>query len=264
MKTAVLEYRRLGILRRKVRMIPETWTELTPEQFVLVAELYLQRIKSQQFLAAFFRLPVQRLDEYQLYNLTKLTEFISDCRTCLDHFILPELEHLQSPGVRLKGMTFEHFMQVDTAFNRYARAEKPELLDRFIALLYLRKGESIVLPPSHRKGVFSHTKVLNLKRRIQEVASIDPAKKYAVFLNYVFIKRWLSRSFPWLFPLSNKEPGQGDQKKRPVAPLVNWLDIFDAFVGDNVAQMDKFQQMPATTAFRLLNKKIRDAQTKKK
>ena len=62
MKTAVLEYRRLGILRRKVRMIPETWTELTPEQFVLVAELYLQRIKSQQFLAAFFRLPVQRLD----------------------------------------------------------------------------------------------------------------------------------------------------------------------------------------------------------
>lgn len=40
----------------------------------------------------------------------------------------------------------------------------------------------------------------------------------------------------------------------PAAPSVNWLDIFDAFVGDDVAVMEKYQAMPVATAFRLLNK----------
>ena len=50
----------------------------------------------------------------------------------------------------------------------------------------------------------------------------------------------------------------------PAAPSVNWLDIFDAFVGDDVAVMEKYQAMPVATAFRLLNKRIRDAQKQKK
>ena len=79
--------------------------------------------------------------------------------------------------------------------------------------------------------------------------------KYAVFLNYVFVKRWLSKAFPFLFPLDD-EPEE--KRNSPAAPSVNWLDIFDAFVGDDVAVMEKYQAMPVATAFRLLNKRIRD------
>ena len=85
--------------------------------------------------------------------------------------------------------------------------------------------------------------------------------KYAIFLNYVFVKRWLSKAFPFLFPLDD-EPEE--KRNSPAAPSVNWLDIFDAFVGDDVAVMEKYQAMPVATAFRLLNKRIRDAQKQKK
>lgn len=84
-----------------------------------------------------------------------------------------------------------------------------------------------------------------------KVTKIDRHVKYAIFLNYVFVKRWLSKAFPFLFPLDD-EPEE--KRNSPAAPSVNWLDIFDAFVGDDVAVMEKYQAMPVATAFRLLNK----------
>lgn len=102
-----------------------------------------------------------------------------------------------------------------------------------------------------------------LQKRIVKVAKIDKHVKYAIFLNYVFVKRWLSKAFPFLFPL-NEDPEPEKNGKKPAAPSVNWLDIFDAFVGDDVAVMEKYQAMPVATAFRLLNKRIRDAQKQKK
>ena len=95
----------------------------------------------------------------------------------------------------------------------------------------------------------------------------EPCVKYAIFLNYVFVKRWLSKAFPFLFPLDDEREQKDEQKneqKKPAAPSVNWLDIFDAFVGDDVAVMEKYQAMPVATAFRLLNKRIRDAQKQNK
>ena len=78
-----------------------------------------------------------------------------------------------------------------------------------------------------------------------------------------YVKRWLSKAFPFLFPLDD-EPEPEEKRKKPTAPSVNWLDIFDAFVGDDVAVMEKYQAMPVATAFRILNKRIRDAQKQKK
>ena len=152
---------------------------------------------------------------------------------------------------------------VDTAFNRYARDGKDSSLDAFVSMLYLKDNEYIVLPSGGKNGLFSRQKPLILQKRVMKVAKIDKHVKYAIFLNYVFIKRWLSKAFPFLFPLDD-EREQKDGQKKPAAPSVNWLDIFDAFVGDDVAVMEKYQAMPVATAFRLLNKRIRDAQKQNK
>ena len=154
-------------------------------------------------------------------------------------------------------------MHVDTAFNRYARDGKDASLDVFISMLYLKDNEYIVLPAGGKNGLFSRQKPLMLQKRIVKVAKIDRHVKYAIFLNYVFVKRWLSKAFPFLFPL-NEDLESEKNNKKPAAPSVNWLDIFDAFVGDDVAVMEKYQAMPVATAFRILNKRIRDAQKQKK
>lgn len=94
-----------------------------------------------------------------------------------------------------------------------------------------------------------------------KVTKIDRHVKYAIFLNYVLSRGGFQRlflsSFRWM--MNRRKSGIV-----PAAPSVNWLDIFDAFVGDDVAVMEKYQAMPVATAFRLLNKRIRDAQKQKK
>ena len=93
-----------------------------------------------------------------------------------------------------------------------------------------------------------------------KVTKIDRHVKYAIFLNYVLSRGGFQKAFPFLFPLDD-EPEE--KRNSPAAPSVNWLDIFDAFVGDDVAVMEKYQAMPVATAFRLLNKRIRDAQNRR-
>lgn len=263
MRELRITYRSFGIRHEVIRWVPMKWEELTPSQFLLVSRLYLQEMDESSFLKEFYSLPSGvGSDSYYNYKLSELIEFVSDCRVRMDRFILPDVAGLKSPGERLKGMCFEHFMHVDTALNRYARDGKGASLDAFVSMLYLKSNEYIVLPSSGKNGLFSRQKPLILQKRIAEVAKIDRHVKYAIFLNYVFVKRWLSRSFPFLFPM-NDDP-EKENPKKPVAPSVNWLDIFDAFVGDDVAVMEKYQTMPVTTAFRLLNKRIRDAQKQKK
>jgi hypothetical protein len=262
MRQLRIVYRSFGVRREVIRQVPQKWEELTPDQFLLVSRFYLQEMDESSFLKGFYSLPSGvGFDSYYIYRLSELIEFISDCCVRMDRFILPCVARLKAPGDRLKGMCFEHFMHVDTAFNRYARDGKDASLDTFVSMLYLKDNEYIVLPAGGKNGLFSRQKPLILQKRLSEVAKINRYVKYAIFLNYVFVKRWLSKAFPFLFPL-NDEPEKND--KKPTAPSVNWLDIFDAFVGDDVAVMEKYQAMPVATAFRLLNKRIRDAQKQKK
>lgn len=265
MREIRITYRSFGIRHELVRHVPQQWEELVPQQFLLVARLYLQELDEPEFIRSFFDLPKTFMfEDYYRYKLAELLEFISDCRVRMDRFILPAIGKLHAPGDRLKGMCFEHFMHVDTAFNRYARDGKDASLDTFVAMLYLKDNEYIVLPPTAKKGLFSGAKPLLRQRRLPEVAKLEKHLKYAIFLNYVFVKRWLSKAYPFLFPLDDGPEPERKDGKNPAAPSVNWLDIFDAFVGDDVAVMEKYQAMPATTAFRLLNKRIRDAQKQKR
>ena len=188
MKELRIEYSSFGIWREVTCPVPEKWEELTPEQFLLVSRLYLQEMDESSFLKKFYSLPSGAgSDNYYRYKLGELVEFISDCRVRMDRFILSDVAGLKAPGERLKGMCFEHFMHVDTAFNRYARDGKDSSLDAFVSMLYLKDNEYIVLPSGGKNGLFSRQKPLILQKRVMKVAKIDKHVKYAIFLNYVFI-----------------------------------------------------------------------------
>lgn len=123
------------------------------------------------FLKEFYSLPSEAgSDTYYSYKLSELVEFISDCRVRMDRFILLAVSGLKAPGERLKGMCFEHFMHVDTAFNRYVRDGKDASLDTFVSMLYLKDNEYIVLPSGGKNGLFSRQKPLILQKRIMKVA----------------------------------------------------------------------------------------------
>lgn len=256
MKELRVEYRIAGLNKSKVIQIPSAWKELTPDQFIAAAKMYVEEIAEDDFLKLFFDLSrklVQRLNYYQKYKLVELVEFVRDARVPYSNFFLSSIPDtgLMAPGARLNGMCLQQFMTVDTFFSKYVFTGNKEYLDKMVASLYLREEERYFIQDKD-----SEVKLLDLNARLPEIQKIDITIKYAVFLNFLLIKRWLGRAYVHLFPESEETALLNVQKSYK---HVDWLEIFDSFVGDNIPDMDKYQAMAATDAFRIINRKIREA-----
>lgn len=241
-----------------VLQIPDGWHELSPAQFIVAAQLYTGHFDDNSFISRFYNLPdklLKHLTSYQKYKLIELVEFIRDARKPHSEFFLSSLPDtdLMAPGARLDGMCLQQFMMVDSFFSKYVSTENDEYLDAMVAYLYMRKNERFVLT-----GYDTRSVLLDLNGHLKIVQQLDDELKYAIFLNFVLIKNWLARAYRHLFP----EPEEVERKQEPMATQVNWLDVFDSFVGENIPYMDKYQSMPCTDAFRIMNRKIREAKKK--
>lgn len=152
-----------------------------------------------------------------------------------------------TPESNLAGMCFQQFMVIDTFYGWYLYSNQEEYLNRMIAALYLHRSESF-LPSQER--------LPDIERRASEMAALDKGTRAAIMLNWALIKGWLCKSYPELFPMG--DAGNLKDKPKPT----RWLDVFDAFVGDNIPSIDNYKAMSCRDAFRLLNRKIKEAKKK--
>ena len=259
MKELKLKYRRFGMWMTRKVTIPESWHEMTPGQFLAACKLYMQKIDERTFLKLFFRLPERALTSYEQYYLVTLIEFVRDCRQPHNEFFLEKLPKTDfyAPASRLKGMSLQQFMTADTYFSRYAMTENERYLNLFIASLYLPKGTVFIRQADMRvPSLFKKMPVLlNMDKSMPVVKKLPEDTKFAIFMNFILIKSWLGRMFPYLFPSS----GSSNDNIRGKAKAVDWLEIFDGFVGDHVADMATYQRMEVMDAFRVMNKRIKDS-----
>lgn len=256
MKELKIEYKVAGFSKCKLIQIPSGWKELTPIQFIAAAKMYVGGISETDFLKQFFGLSnslINRLGYYDKYKILELVEFVRDARVPFSDFFLPAIPgtDLLAPGSRLSGVCFQQFMTVDTFFSKYIATEKEEYLDQMVAALYIRRNERYVILEKDSDVV-----LLDIAERLPEIQQVEPAIKMAIFLNYILIKKWLGRAYVHLFPEPEEVNTAVGHKS---TGTVKWLDIFDSFVGDNIPDMDKYQAMPALDAFRIMNRKIREA-----
>ncbi|KAA6326010.1 hypothetical protein EZS27_024833 [termite gut metagenome] len=193
-------------------------------------------------------------------------EFVHDARTSHWEFYLQRIPstRLLAPRERLDGMCFQQFMMVDTYFSRFLITKKEEFLDRMVASLYLKENERFALSFESAPSLFKRNPVLlNMEKRLPVIRALSKEIKFALFLNFILIKRWLGAAYPHLFPQAEEEEKESQRKKNKKEQkkqvTTNWLEIFDSFVGDNIPQAEKYQIMPVMDAFRILNRKIRDA-----
>lgn len=244
-----MKYRRY-LLRRSIAMsVPTKWSELSEHQFKAVAGQMFGKWSSERFFCQFFLISsdvLHRLDGFQIFKLSELIGFISDMTLPCNLWILPRLGEYRAPEPNLTGVTLQAWMTVDTYFSKYILTGKEDFLDRGIAALYLRKGVS-----------YSGKKVVDIAREAQRISGYDPETKKAIVLNYVLIKNWLSQSYPDLFPIV--KPTSASAKK---AKGTDWLEIFDRLVGDNITKIDDYKKMMVNDAFRIMNRRIKEARTK--
>lgn len=253
MREVIFKYKKLW-MRSIKRTLPTNYAEMTPAQFLATVRLTKGWIDERQFFLQFYGLKnsqLARLDAFQIYMLTDSLGFLKNLRSSCRTFFFKSLPgKLLAPADDLRNVSFQQFMTVDTFFSWYLSTEKEKYLNQFIAALYLKKGESY--------HPFKNEKPLDLAANNLLAQKIPDDLKYAVMLNWVLIKTWLSDTYKYLFPQG--EPAANTKGDKIKSKPVEWLAIFDAFVGDNIPQMDAYKALPCMDAFRLLNRRIKEAQ----
>ncbi len=252
MINVTINYRWLFFNRTKTIQVPDKWEDLTRDQFAVCAALYVTNVMEADFLARFYGVRkrlLKRLTSFELYKLTSLADFALTPSAVTNFFFVKEIPgtSLLSPGPRLRGISYEHFSLFDTFFFDYTEKPTPESLARFIAALYLKKKEVIT--------------DIDFEKRVNYILrKVDQPTQHAIFLNYIFIHKWLSKSFPFIF--EEKEPSAEEsltvKRKRPVkAVRPDWNAILDSLVGDDIINYDKYKDVAAIVVFKTINNKIK-------
>ncbi len=232
--------------------IPASFDELDSDGLQLAAGLWTGSIHHDTLLARFYGVPltvVHDLDSYLVYCLTQLTSWMRRLDDDVDNFKIAKLPGTAyfAPGPRLGGCTLEQFMVADTHFQRYAITSDADHLTAFIASLYHAQ---------HRRDD-------DIDAKITAVEQLPDTVRQAIFLNFILIRRWLSRSYPYLFPPQADDGDDSDEQPNSKRKLnkkprpTDWLAIFDAFMGDDVAFIERYKRMAAIDAFRLMNRRIK-------
>jgi hypothetical protein len=161
---------------------------------------------------------------------------------------LPEIPAtgLTAPDKRLKNVSFEHFSLFDTFFFDYVNGRKEESQALFTASLYLQKGETVT--------------AIDFAERVNFIAkNVDKSTQYTIFLNCTFIRKWLSKPFPYLFGFTEEDPDESKKKIRTGKPnRPDWNGILDALAGDDVLHYEQYKQISCLVAFRTVNNRIKN------
>lgn len=225
------------------RNVPEKVTELSSRQYAALVKYQHGLITEQELLSGLLLLGekhVKSIGDFHRYKLIELLVPVSDLSQAADRFIIeriPETD-LIAPAARLKGISFMQFMFADTRYDQYLEGKQEDLLAQFVSSLYLVDGE-----------VFTEIDMTERTGYITDY--LDTITAQAIVLNYMMIKKWLSASYSYMFS-SAEGSGSGGARRQ------KWLDIFDAFVGENIPDTPYYQSMPCMDAFRIINKRMKE------
>lgn len=247
MKEIKFVIRFLGIPIKIVRKIPGTMADLTEKQYLALVRYMNGQIQERQLIAIMYNLSaflswVISLKKFWTYKLIESLETSCDFSQPADRFFISKLSKtdLFCNSKKFKGISFMQFMFLDTMYTQYLKTQNEQHLYSFIAALYLKTDEAFT--------------DLNIEARTAylEDKKIDNIAYEAILLNYMMQKKWLSLAYPFMFA-SNEDNGSSTPKRQQ-----KWLDIFDAFVGEQIPDTDFYKNMPCMDAFRIINRRMKD------
>jgi hypothetical protein len=246
-------YRPIGWLPRE-RIIkghfPEMWEEVSEKQFIALASLS-ETDNLPRLVSLFSGLPLhicRRLDLYQQTELWRINGWMGE-ESSFNRFFIPVVHAgrlvLHSPQESLRKVTFGRFIFFDTAFINYQESSSAEDLHRFIASLYIPAGTSFTddLPLTNEP----HVKEIPLQL------------KQAILFNYILVRRWLAELYPLIFSLP-RDPGEKQDVEKPSrkSDPRAWIKVFENIVGDDIANHDRYAEIPLHNVLRYLTAKTKE------
>ena len=246
----VLEYKLFNFIPLTFkREIPQEWSQLTSKQMEFAAKVFYAKITDAKLVQVLLRIPgfvAKKLHPFHIFSLVEHLDFLYEFKA-RDSFAIPEMGDGVAPQPRLKGVTFGHFIYIDSYFQQYSEHYVPLIMDKFLAALYLPKGQK-----------FDEN---DIDRRAKIMAKESYYKKQAVLINYRLFREWLHIRYHLVFPKKEESKTQGKEPKKklsnPKAALGSWVKIFDALVGDDIANSHKYENMPLHQALRYIQDNIK-------
>ncbi len=252
MNTIKIYYRPFPFIRYQKQLTvkcPDSFSELTPKQLIAIANLLRGLITEPQFLCILTGIPkrvMRLLTPFDKFKLSELTQPFFES-TPYHQFILKYIAngYLLCPKTKLKYVTFSQFIFADSYFSSYTQSNNPDDLYKFIASLYLPKGTAF------------EEKLI--EENFHFAKKTDATTLQAIAINYQLIREWLTLAYPLIFSRQEDKPSKVDQ-----AGSTNWVKVFDALVGDDIVNHDKYADMPLHNVFRYMTSRIKENIKRKK
>lgn len=251
MKKVKIEYPFLFFFKKEKNIeVPQDWMDLSGAQFAICSEAITSIVTDEVFISKFYGIKkglVKRLTKFEQFKLIECAEFIANPKAMVNFFYLKSIPGtgLIAPDKRLQNVSFEQFMLFDTFFFDYVNDPKDSNLHKFVAALYLKKGEVLTS--------------INFQKRVSYIAKhVDKSSLDAIFLNYTFIRKWLSSIFKFLFEYNEQDPEEKQEKKRQpiISNKPDWNSILDGFIGEDILNEQKYRSISCIRAFKTINKRI--------
>jgi len=230
------------------RMVPQSWTEITGKQLITISEVVPgQGSDEVGFLSSLTGLNkkiINRLLPFIHYSIYKNLEFLTDSEPCSHYFMIKELPGTRfiAPAQKLSRMSFGQFIFCESYYSDWMKSQDPEKLYRFVASLYLEKGERFN-PDS------IELKVKSLKRVNVKILK-------AIAFNYSMVLRWLQRRYPMVFQEGKK---QDDPEHHKMMETSVWVKLFESLVGEDLIHRDAYADLPVHAVLKYLSRKYVDS-----
>lgn len=238
MDTVDIKYRSLPFLRIHStirRIIPAKWQEASENHLLSVSRYLCFRINERDFIAEFLNIPgriARKFTDFEVWNIEQCIKLIDE-EGPLNRFLIKELKCgsriLKTPKTMLKNVTFGSFVMFDSLYMDYTSG-RTIVLDKFIAYLCGIKEDE-------------------LEAVLEELSGVQYPTKHALVLNYQLVREWLGKRYTYLFMRSSE--GKKKDKQQ------NWLPILDSLIANDLANAEKFEQLPVHTVLRKLDNQIK-------
>lgn len=170
--------------------VPENWNELSHNQILLCAKIFIRQSEETEMLVSLFRCII-RMGSYRF--LTMPPDIMTDClpliawlrdKICLTNQLLPVYKKYYGPGKELENLKIKEFALTELFFIQYRNEGSTDALNELIAILYrpAKVQYDMVKNPEGdvREGFNPH--VTNYHKKI--ISKWPPYVKMAIALYY--------------------------------------------------------------------------------
>jgi len=139
-------------------------------------------------------------------------------------------------------MSFGKFIFCESYYSDWMKSQEPEKLYRFVASLYLDKGERF--NPD------------NIGLKVNTLKKVNIKILKAIAFNYSMVLRWLQKRYPMVFQEGKK---QDDPEHHKMMETSVWVKLFESLVGEDLIHRDAYADLPVHAVLKYLTRKYVDS-----